>query len=630
MKLRPEDDVDLIDKLARIGLPDILADYGDDTAAAIEHIGGLAIDPKGLMERFNRFREFPVDVETFVLHPAYMNASKDVWPEIIPHLKEINSGKYTETVLTGGIGVAKTTIALYTQAYQTYVLLCMKDPHGEFELDRATEIEIVFQSINAGLAKDVDYTRFRNMIAKAPWFRGKYDPLHVSFLKFNRNIIVKPISGEATAAIGQNVIGGILDEVNFMKVVEKSKKTRDNEVYDQAIKNYNSIAARRKSRFMKMGGFIPGMLCLVSSRNYPGQFTDIKEREALTDKQIHIYDQVLWNLRPHRFGPERFTVFVGDLTRKPRVLNDNEPLHAADRERGLYRAIPTEYRKDFDKDLMGSLREIAGVATMALHPFIVDVESMVACFGIVASVGSRESIDFEATKLQLYPKRFMMPDEPRFAHVDLAFTGDSAGVAVGFVPKFVKMDRGGKVVEHLPLIRYDLLLKIRPPRHGEIQAEDIRRLLYAIREHVPLRWVSFDSYQSRDSLQILHSQGFIVGQTSMDTDPIAYMVAKQAFTDRRIQAPAFPEAVTEWTSLELDRKENKVDHPPNGSKDVADAMAGVAHGLSVRREIWTRHGISASKVPESLRASPQSKRDMQDNVSEGNYIARARAARRAA
>ncbi|APD18895.1 hypothetical protein [Vibrio phage J14] len=43
-------------------------------------------------------------------------------------------------------------------------------------------------------------------------------------LKFPNRIFVRAISGEDTAAIGQNVIGGIIDEINFMGLVEDSKK----------------------------------------------------------------------------------------------------------------------------------------------------------------------------------------------------------------------------------------------------------------------------------------------------------------------------------------------------------------------------------------------------------------------
>ena len=56
----------------------------------------------------------PIGVEEFVESKNYLDASGILWPEVMRELIEINSGKYMTCVLTGGIGVAKTTIALYS------------------------------------------------------------------------------------------------------------------------------------------------------------------------------------------------------------------------------------------------------------------------------------------------------------------------------------------------------------------------------------------------------------------------------------------------------------------------------------------------------------------------------------
>jgi hypothetical protein len=49
-----------------------------------------------------------------------------------------------------------------------------------------------------------------------------------------------------------------------MEVTEKSKKWQ----YDQAKVLYEGLDRRRKSRFM-IGGKLPGVLCLSSSKRYP-------------------------------------------------------------------------------------------------------------------------------------------------------------------------------------------------------------------------------------------------------------------------------------------------------------------------------------------------------------------------
>ena len=73
---------------------------------------------------------------------------------------------------------------------------------------------------------------------------------------------------------------------------------------------------------------------------------------------------------------------------------------------------------------------------------------------------------------------------------------------------------GGKG-EPMPVIQIDCALEVRPPKGGEIEFYKIRELLYKLRElGMPIKWVSLDSYQSRDTIQILRQKGFAMGSVS--------------------------------------------------------------------------------------------------------------------
>jgi len=575
----------------------------------------------------DKWRELPVDFRTFVECDHLMKARNILWPEVIRFGMEMNSGGYVEAVLTGGIGVAKTTLAIYSQAYQLYVLYCLDQPHRQFDLDPASEILMVFQSINKNLAMDVDYRRFRNMIEAAPFFRCRFtfNRDRLSEMAFEGNIKVRPVGGQDTAAIGQNVIGGVIDEVNFMAVVEDSKLMRDGSVYDQAAENYNSIARRRESRFMQQG-MLPGLLCLVSSKNYPGGLTDRKVAEARTNKTIFVYDKRLWEIRPERFSPERFRVFVGDETRHPRILNDQDIVSVADEP--LVVRVPVDYRRQFDLDLLKSIRDIAGYSTQALHPFMLNTEAVGKCFGKVKSILSRDAADFKLTFLEAFPGRIRHPNEPRFVHIDLALARDSAGIAIGHVVGFKKMNRGD-YQETLPIIQFDAIVEVMPPPGGEIEYDRIRQVLYSLRDKIglPIKWVSFDQFQSNDSRQMLAQNGFITGCQSMDTTTEAYDLTKQAFYDDRIIAPQHDKALKEMCTLEFDAKHQKIDHPPQGSKDVSDAMAGVVIGLTMQRMIWNRHGVPLSHIPASLQTGSKNSVAAREPQPDVSYLNRVRASR---
>ena len=70
----------------------------------------------------SNYRVPPVPMQQFLEDPYYLNLGGQVYPEVLPYAIEINSGQYVEAVLTGGIGSAKTTLAIWTTAYQLYLL----------------------------------------------------------------------------------------------------------------------------------------------------------------------------------------------------------------------------------------------------------------------------------------------------------------------------------------------------------------------------------------------------------------------------------------------------------------------------------------------------------------------------
>jgi hypothetical protein len=552
-----------------------------------------------------KYLHTPITPEQFLDDDEFLGEGGHLYPMVRECFLELNNpeGNYQEAVLTGGIGSGKTTLALYSQAYQLYLLSIMANPHEVFDLDATSEILLVFQSIKASLAKVVDFDRFKGLIEGIPYFTKNFpfNPDLSSKLMFPNRIQVIPVAGTETAAIGQNVIGGILDEVNYMAVIEKSSQSVDSGTYDQAVALYNSVSRRRKSRFLRQGK-LPGLLCLVSSKRYPGQFTDIKEAEAKEDPTIYVYDKRTWEVKPPgTYSGKDFFIFIGDQFRRPRILDNDEKVSQKDRD--LVMAVPVEHRTDFDRDILSALREIAGVSTLALHPFINNTDAIGRCVRkSMQNMSLIDGADFVTHKVKLRSKAMRESSKFfRWVHIDLGLTSDSAGIVMGHVPKFVRVRRGLTEIELLPMIHIDLILEIRPPANGEVNFAKIRELVYLMTEMgVPIRWVTYDSYQSRDSLQILRSKGYTTGLLSMDSTPIPYDVLKTGLYDTRVRMPRHDKLVHELSTLERDPKTSKVDHPPNSSKDISDALAGVVYGLSTRREVYAQHEVAVSSIPQWL------------------------------
>ncbi len=590
-----------------------LSEDTDEAAANLAEARALWPEPIHYLAGLKRIRLH--DANEFKERSRYINepmnpieflefglGKKDtIWPAVLPHYEELCSGEYVEAVLTGGIGTAKTTLAVFAQLYETYRILNLANPHKEFGLDPDSEIVIVFQSVTEGAARSVDYEFFRGILDSAPWFRDNsvaaYDNDLKSQIRFYRNVTVKPVSSLETAAIGQNVIGGIIDEINYLSIIQSSSRSQDGNVYDQAQVNYNAIARRRESRFMNQG-YLAGMLCLVSSKRYPGQFTDRKIDQARAQvertgkSKIYVYDKRVWDVRPEgSFGDKRFRVFVGERHLNPFIV-DPKDYKEWPVDHRLIDEVPIEYRHSYEDDIHAALRDISGISAQLQHAYFTDMERLSGAFGHHKNIFNTEKSDFRRPRLAIRPKLFIDPTKPHYAHIDLGATADSAGLCIGHVDKFVEIERTIGTKEHMPLIVIDALLQIPPPRGGEIDFSRIRSILYRLRElGMNLLWVSYDSWQSRDSLQILKNEDFVVGVISMDRDTRAYAWTKRAIQDGRLLCPAHARCEHELRTLQYIKDKDKIDHLPGGSKDCADALAGTVYGLTMRREIWFDAGI---------------------------------------
>lgn len=544
-------------------------------------------------------KEMPVDPGTFLTDPYFLG-SNSLWPALKEEIIEACSGKYIEAVFTGSIGTGKTTAALYVMAYYLYRLMNLHDPHKVYGLDPASEIAFVMQSVTGGTAYTVDYMRFRRMLENCPWFdeNAPFERDRKATIQFkNSSVFIQPLPGTETAAIGENVFGGLIDEVNHMAVIQQSSKKRDGETYDQMLENYRAIARRRESRFQRTGS-VPGMLCLVGSANYAGQFTDRKKTERDRqlerdgDTSIYVFDKRPWEIQPSdRFSAERFNVFLGDGTRKPRIMEDNEVV--ADADKPFIMPVPTSYRNTFEADLPGAVKDVAGIALHGFSNFISNYAAIKASFGPRENIFYPDWCDFQKQPAAITKHSIVNPKAKRYLHVDLSLSMDFAALSMGHCPGFAKVDRGGGMFDVLPRVVFDGMLSIRPVGGTQIPIYKIKKIVFALRNMgYPIRWVSLDGFQSADFIQTMRRNNFISGILSLDRTPDPYIATRQLIVDGMVEGVESELACNELRDLIWVSQNTKVDHPVEGSKDLADTIAGVCYGLASKREVWVDYGVN--------------------------------------
>jgi hypothetical protein len=544
------------------------------------------------------YLRMPVRIEQFVEDPKYLGSvlRGNIYPKILDDLIELFDGNYSEVLLGGSIGWGKTIMATIGITYDMYCVSCLKSPTEMYGLLPGSNLAFINVSVNKTQATKVLFGGIGNLVRSSPYFRTKFPfaPNITSELRFPRGIFAYPVAANEQALLGEGVFSAAFDEMNFYSVVEKSKKQPEGGQYDQATQLYNRMSMRLKSR-MNQRGMLPGHLWMISSARYPNDFTERKAAEAQTDTSIFVRQYTAWDTKPKQyFMTTTFKVEVGDITRRSRILDGTE----TDVNPDQVLEVPMDFKDAFEKDPDEASRAFGGASVLSIRPFIGRRDLITAMMRKSADMGLKHAFSEFTVTLQ-YEHEHLIPEDfqwvadhdkkgnvvgkhiatgPYFAHIDLAKNNDACGFCVTHIVGSTQVSRGfgrDKKFETRPIIRVDLALQIVAPPRGEIRISSVRELLFQLRDlGMQFGKVSYDSYASEDSIQILKGEGFSAENLSVDTDASPYEAAKEGIYDGRIQCPENPILAVELATIRKDDKTGKVDHLPNTKKDLADAFAG--------------------------------------------------------
>jgi len=579
----------------------------------------------------------PVTIKRFIEDDYYMaKIAGDLYPENRPDILDIFAPdkNYVEIILTGATSIGKTFLASLAITYIIYLIGKFRNPHLWLGGSPASPIVIINMSISAEKAKQVVFTRIKTMIDTSPYFREEFrrdyklgDTLVWNLSKepddekrkMGSILMLKPGTGDSLSALGDDIFSGVGDELNFFRVIEKSKRTHG-EALDPAQRLYDVISRRMKGRF-SAGGMTLGKFFLLSSAQYPEDFIERRIREAEESgdlgKTIKIIRKSIWEAKGNVFISGKpffcgktFRIEVGTVSRGSRIIDtyDKKTGEVVIGTEGNFEGkiinVPIELWDDFYRDIEGSVRDFAGEVTRAISPFFSNADFIY------------ESIDYELrhpwtkeettledgsllnTKVLFQfnekdgkQKPIIDPHKFRTIHVDLAKSGDSAGMAVVHISKWVEtMDSGKKILQ--PFFIVDMMLRIVPPMGGEIQFDKVLNIIRMLRNNgMAIGKVTYDSWQSTHSLQILKTEGFNTDELSVDKDVSPYIYLRNCMADKRLKMYNYEPVITELVRLE--KKADKVDHPPNGSKDVSDALCGA---------VWNAFQLDARSSPDIMDA----------------------------
>ena len=610
----------------------------------------------------------PPSPEEFVNNPKYLGAemSAAIYP---PWRKDLiyvldPKNEIHEWILSGGIGVGKTRIAIIAQLYKLCVLTCLRNIPAYFGLDSATSISFGLFSLSLEKADSAISDDFKKIISMSPYFKNVFPLKKTRAIRSVLNNqgstsknqseyeVVLPqglkilMGSKVQHALSFAVVSAILDEMNFRG--KRTVKEEDDD--DSSEKLYSQVRFRITSRFERLK-YVPGILCVISSKKTSSDFLEshmAKLDGRLTQKTgswvaqndphcfISTYSQ--WDVKPEKYWEEgqpkkSFYVFIGSSQNASRILPPEDVKDFGDSPSIM--EVPESTRPHFEYDINSALRELAGISSTPQHLLFEDPtklklmwDNRVSPFqedniylGLnthrsLASYIRSEEMFFDAG-FAIAPKLY--PEMLRVMHIDLSKSGDATGIAMGGVSAIKEMIGtnllGEKIVKaYSPEYFIDFAISVRAPQGDQVDYEKIQQFINYLRAMgFRIGYITFDRFQSVGPMQMLIKDGFRVDNLSVDTTDIPHVMFRDAVIKGNVRMYKHKQLEKECMNLihDYSRARAKVDHPrmnPDGSvgrKDISDAVVGVianAHATltDAKKHPDTANADIANKIISSL------------------------------
>jgi hypothetical protein len=501
----------------------------------------LNMNPITGLRNAEAYEEKPVDIETFVKHPHYLNLEQVIRPEIMGDLKAMFNDPtrfmhcgYQEACFDEAIGTGKSFKTSIIICYGLHHLLCLKNPQSYFGKDKSTLIAIMNMSINANQARKVVFGEIQSKVDNSRWFRRYHtDPNVRSELRFDKKITVIAGHSGARYPLGYNLIMAVMDEASFYNATP---------LEDTAQVMYYNLQSRIKTRFHPHAGLI----IMISSPRYVDDFIERKMKEA--------------ELFPERIFSRRRAVWEV-LEDDKEAIRKKECFYLVHPTTKESTAIPLRYQDDFQNNPERAWRDLGAVASLVLEPYFKQYDTVLTRVDYNLDTGIDQ---YGALKPTLKP----ISGQTYYIHIDLALTGDACGFAMAH--KQFDAQRKEEIV-------VDIIHRIKGSKEKEIDISEVKNIVLAIKHRgFRLGKVTYDRFQSAQSIQDLKRQNIEAENLSVDTSLAPYDTLKELIYSGKIRYPFHEIFLKEIQRLELVQGK-KIDHPAKGSKDCADAVAGAIY-----------------------------------------------------
>ena len=184
-------------------------------------------------------------------------------------------------------------------------------------------------------------------------------------------------------------------------------------------------------------------------------------------------------------------------------------------------------------------------------------------------------------------------------HLDLSETGDRTGIdGVCVDGQKIVQDYSGKNVAS-PFFREIFAVGVEAPRGDRLSFQKVVNfLLWLRRVGFNIGTISTDQYQSSYLRELLTAEGFRTDKISVDRSEEPYIGLKNILNDQRIEL--IRNDFRDNELVRLQRIGNRIDHPSNGSKDIADCLCGACWTLTTEHAVPKPSPKSVASVISSV------------------------------
>ena len=396
----------------------------------------------------------------------------------------------------------------------------------------------------------------------------------------------------------------VMDETNFAK-----SGVKDINKAKQHMKNLYDTANARISGTFRIQGEVYGKLIASSSKNQDNDFLSdyIEQQQNAGNNHLYVVDEPQWKiLPPDMFSDKKFHFTVGDRYKRGFVIpeeNDDEE-HRQEYLRQGYQIMeaPAELRTNFLADYDIALRDIAGISVVGAMGFItqeaitpnISTTRHNPFFTDIIQVGTQDNKTIEE-----FFRIDQVPDRLKHClmniHLDLSETGDRTGICGVCVDgQKTVTDFDGKKVS-MPFFKEVFSVGVENPPGDRLSFQKVVNFIYWLRRNgFNIGTISTDQYQSSYLREVLNGEGFKTSKISVDRSEDPYIGLKNILNDQRIELVR--NEFRDFELINLQRQNNKIDHKPTTSKDVADCLCGACYTLT------TEHAVSPPPAPSVANA----------------------------